>query len=96
MGDPEKPGGGGKMIDLEERSCFTYKKHGAIYELSYTYYYYDDPFERQGGSGVKSLTLTIKKGSHEFGEIDIATLSKKHQADLKAEAESDAEKFKED
>ena len=45
------------------------------------------------GSGVKSLTLDITKGKHEFGEFDVDALGKRNRARLIAEAEGDSEKF---
>ena len=82
--------------DFEERSEYKYTKFKGDYTLSYTFYAYDDPYERVAGSGVKSLTLDIKKGNHDFCEIDVDSLSKKHQKELYGEAEEDSGKFSEE
>ena len=82
--------------DFEENTNVTWTKFGALYTLSYTFYAYDDPEDRVAGSGVRGLALTITKGKHEFGEIDVDTLSKKHQKELYADAEEDSGKFSEE
>jgi len=66
--------------DFDERHSLEWNEHGADYKLTYTYWAYNDPYERQAGSGIRNICLYITKGKHEIGEIEVEMLSKRNQA----------------